>query len=68
MEKMIRECIINAEWIEWRNSMGISESFYNPCYLLKSYLNDMEKSVDDFTDEQLDIMLDIARYAWDCFY
>lgn len=49
-----------------KNLMGISESFYDPYYLIgKCFL--MEE-LDTMTEEELYNLLVLARYATDIFY
>jgi len=66
----VKEQIINdikqAKWQKGRNSMGISESFYDPYYLLKEFktLEELEQ----LSEKELNLLLDFANFASDTFY
>ena len=65
-----KEQIINdikqAKWQKGRNSMGISESFYDPYFLLKEFrpLEELEQ----LSEKELNLLLDLANFASDTFY
>jgi hypothetical protein len=57
-----------------RNSMGVSESFYNAYYLVgMCYTNDNKIKVDDselanMSESELNNLIKLADYASDAFY
>ena len=69
-----KEQIINdikqAQTIDGMNSMGISESFYNPYYLLKEFMEESKpfEQLEQFSERELNLLLDLAKCASDVFY
>ena len=53
---------------EGRNSMGVSESFYNNYFLVKCFLEDKEIKAEDLSENELKLIIDLAEFAGDCFY
>lgn len=53
---------------KWRNSMWVSESFYNPYFLLSKCIEENNRSVDLFTEKELQYMLEVAMFATEAFY
>jgi hypothetical protein len=57
-----------------RNSMGVSESYYNPFYLVGMCWTDSnQKTVDEselpnLTENELNNLIKLAEYAADAFY
>jgi len=49
-----------------RNSMGVSEGFYNPFYLIARCFTLEELSA--MSQKQLDSLLKLAKFASDVFY
>lgn len=49
-----------------RNSMGVSESFYNPYYLLSKFKSLEE--LEQLNEKELNLLLDLAEYASGVFY
>lgn len=54
--------------IKGRNSMGVSESFYNKFYLTKSFLEEKTIDPNELSEKELNLLLDMADYAGDMFY
>lgn len=65
-KEIILEKIKNAQPIKGSNSMGVSESFYNPYYLLKDF-GELEK-LEQMTEKDLQLLLSFAGYVTDVFY
>ena len=69
-----KEQIINdikqAQSTDGMNSMGISESFYNPYFLLKYFMEESKtfEQLEQFSERELNLLLDLAKYAGDIFY
>lgn len=51
---------------EGRNSMGCSESFYNPYYLVGSAFKEAELKL--MSDKELSNLLKLAKFASEVFY
>ena len=49
-----------------KNSMGVSENFYNPYYLVGKCF--IEEELDDMTENELYNLLMLARFASEVFY
>ncbi len=62
----MEEAISNP--IQWRNSMWCLESFYNPYYLVKKYIDEKKIDIDILTERELQCMIWIAEFASDVFY
>jgi hypothetical protein len=62
----ILENIKKAQFIKGRNSMGVSESFYNPYFLIKECFEfeDLEK----MTEEEINRIYNFADKVTDIFY
>lgn len=60
----IKDSFYSSE--QGRNSMGVSESFYDPYYLLKTCfeLEELEK----MTDKELEQLLRLAKHSSEVFY
>lgn len=54
--------------IKGRNSMGVSESYYNKFYLTSRYLEEQKIKPDDLSEKELNMLIDLAEFAGDCFY
>lgn len=53
---------------EGSNSMGVSESWYDPYFLLKFFLRDKEIDPNSLNEKELNLLLDLAEYTGDVFY
>lgn len=62
----IEQAIIPKEKNVVRNSMGVSESFYNPYFMVGKFL-DMEK-LEQLNDKELNLLIELADFAADAFY
>jgi len=62
----IEQAIIPKEKNVGRNSMGVSESFYNPYFMVGKFL-DMEK-LEQLNDKELNLLIELADFAADAFY
>ena len=58
--------IKEAKSVPGKNSMGTSESLYDPYYLLKQCFS--KEEIDTMTQRELYIALTVADYATDVFY
>jgi len=65
--EMIKE-IIGAERVKGQNSMGVSESFYNPFYMVKKFLDETIYPVASLTEAELRLLLQLADYVSEVFY
>ena len=52
--------------VKGQNSMGVSESFYNPYYLIKRAFTPEE--IDAMTEKELQVVFKMADYATEAFY
>lgn len=52
--------------VKGQNSMGVSESFYNPYYLIKRAFTADE--INAMTEKELQSVFKMADYATDAFY
>lgn len=62
----ILKAVKEAKFISGRNSMGVSESYYNPYYLIQDYFNieDLQK----LSEEELYRLVNFAEYVSNVFY
>jgi len=60
----INEALLNPT--KGRNSMGVSEAYYNPYYLLGKYLEQCEGNF--HTEEELSMLLKFADFTTEIFY
>ncbi len=51
-----------------RNSMGVSESFYNKFYMLQSFLFDKDINPENLDELELQLLLELAGFATEVFY
>ncbi len=65
-KKEILEGIKNAGKTKGSNSMGVSESYYNPYYLIKTCFE--FKDLEAMTEEQLQALDKLAKHATEVFY
>ena len=65
-KEIILEKIKDAKTISGRNSMGVSESFYNPYFLIKEFKKIEE--LKQLTEKELNLLIEFADYATDIFY
>ncbi len=52
--------------VKGQNSMGVSESFYNPYYLIKRAFSSEE--INEMTEKELQSVFKMADYATEAFY
>jgi hypothetical protein len=64
--KEINSCIDTEKTNKGRNSMGVSESNYNPYYLIGKCFTTEELS--EMSEIELDNLIKLAEYASDAFY
>ena len=50
------------------NSMGVSESFYNKFYLTNDFLEAKTIKPKSLTEKELNLLIDLAEHAGECFY
>lgn len=65
-KEIILEKIKNAQTIKGRNSMGISESFYNPYFLIGEFRE--IKELEQLNEKELNLLVEFADYATNVFY
>lgn len=66
--KMMLEGLKDPQEIEGHNLMGVSESFYDPYYLVREMIKENKINVDEISTEALFWMLETANYASVVFY
>ena len=69
MEK--KEIIKNLNNIterNWRNSMWVSESFYNPYFLMNAMFEENKIDMNSLTEKELNLIYETANYASEAFY
>lgn len=54
--------------IDGRNSMGVSESFYNKFFLTNYFFENRNINPEDLSEKELNLLIDLADFAGDCFY
>jgi hypothetical protein len=54
--------------IDGRNSMGVSESYYNKFYLTQSFLENKQINPENLSEKELNLIIELAEFAGDCFY
>jgi hypothetical protein len=70
----IRNCFEEEKINKLRNSMGVSESYYNAYYLVgMCFTNDKEQTVDEcelskLSEVELNNLIKLAEYAAEAFY
>lgn len=70
----IRNCFDKEKSNKARNSMGVSESYYNAYYLVgMCFTDDKKQTVDEselskFTETELNNLVKLAEYAGEAFY
>ena len=57
-----------AKKIDGHNIMGVSESFYDPYYLVRQMIKEQHINVDELLTETLFWMIETANFASECFY
>jgi len=57
---------VNAS--QGRNSMGVSESFYNPFFLLQDFFVDNDIKPETLTECHLKMMIEFAGFTGEVFY
>jgi hypothetical protein len=62
----MKEEILNAGTVKGQNSMGVSESFYNPYYLIKRCFT--EEEINNMSKAELQLVFRMADYATEVFY
>lgn len=62
----IADCFDKEKTNKARNSMGVSESFYNPYYLTGKCFTTEELTV--MSETELNNLIKLADYASDAFY
>ena len=53
---------------EGRNSMGVSESYYNAFYLTRRFLEEKKISPKDLSEKELNLLVELADYSGEVFY
>lgn len=62
----IRLAIIPKNKDNGRNSMGVSESYYNPYYMVGEFM-ELDK-LELLSEEELNRLISLAGFAGDAFY
>lgn len=62
----IRFAIMPKNKDNGRNSMGVSESYYNPYYMVGEFM-ELEK-LELLSEEELNRLISLAEFAADAFY
>jgi hypothetical protein len=62
----IADCFDKEKTNKVRNSMGVSESFYNPYYLTGKCFTTEELT--EMSEAELNNLIKLANYASDAFY
>ena len=64
--KMISDCFDREKTNKEKNSMGVSESYYNPYYLIGTCFT--KEELNEMTEEQLKHLLKLSEHASEVFY
>lgn len=70
----IRNCFDKEQANKQRNSMGVSESYYNPYYLVgMCFTDDKKQTVDEsellnLSEKELNNLIKLAEYVGEAFY
>ncbi len=70
-KKNIIEDIKNAERAKGYNSMGVSEGYYDPDYLIKTFFEQEHKKIEELeklSEKELILLIDFAEYVTEVFY
>lgn len=62
----INDCLSSKRQNRARNSMGVSESFYNPYYLIGKCFDN--SGLKNMTEVELNHLITLAEYASEAFY
>ena len=62
----IRYAIMPKNKENARNSMGVSESYYNPYYMVGKFME--FEQLELLSEEELDRLINLAYFAGDAFY
>ena len=66
--KIMLDGIKGAKQLQGHNLMGVSESFYDPYYLVRQMIKEQHINVDELLTETLFWMIETANFASKCFY
>lgn len=66
IKAILTEC--NTKETTARCSRGLSESFYDPTFLLKKFFDDRKIDIDLLDEEELKRLYDFSSFAAEIFY
>ena len=67
-KKQILEKVNSPTERKGQNSMGVSESWYNPYFMLRNFFKAKEINPEELTEKELQNLVELADYASEAFY
>jgi len=67
-KKQILEKVNSPTERKGQNIMGVSESWYDPYFMLRKFFEDKEIDPEALTKNELNNLVELAEYAGEAFY